>query len=144
MEFEGKTAVITGAAGGIGRAVALAMAKLGTDIVVADIDRDGIERVCGKITGMGRRALAVRCDVSQDADVENLAYRSISEMGKVDILMNNTRREIVRVFFALLHLYGRAFIDIWMDDDDVIWVKMLTPPLPSEDDEEIHPSIETK
>lgn len=89
MEFEGKTAVITGAAGGIGRAVALAMAKLGTDIVIADIDREGIERVCGEITSIGRRALAVRCDISQDADVENLASRSITEMGKVDILMNN-------------------------------------------------------
>ncbi|MHA1937898.1 MAG: hypothetical protein ACXABV_00715 [Candidatus Thorarchaeota archaeon] len=62
----------------------------------------------------------------------------------VDILMNNTRREIVRVFFALLHLYGRAFIDIWMDEKDIIWVKMLTPPPPSEEEEEIHPSIETK
>ncbi|NWF95357.1 MAG: hypothetical protein HXY34_04370 [Candidatus Thorarchaeota archaeon] len=45
-----------------------------------------------------------------------------------DVLMNNTRREIVRVFFAILHLYARALIDIWMDEDDVIWIKMSEPP----------------
>ncbi|MFW9954694.1 MAG: hypothetical protein ACFFD3_09090 [Candidatus Thorarchaeota archaeon] len=46
----------------------------------------------------------------------------------VDILMNHTRREIVRVFFALLHLYARAYVDIWEDDRGVIQVQLLEPP----------------
>jgi NAD(P)-dependent dehydrogenase (short-subunit alcohol dehydrogenase family) len=89
MEFKGKVAVITGAASGIGRSAALAMAKQGADIVVADIDDVGLETVCQEIRGFTRRALAVHCDVSKNTDVENLAKQSISMMGKVDILMNN-------------------------------------------------------
>jgi segregation and condensation protein A len=64
----------------------------------------------------------------------------------LDVLMNNTRQEIVRVFFSLLYLFARAYIDIWMDEDDVIWVKLEEPPeITDEDDslEEIQPEIET-
>ena len=46
----------------------------------------------------------------------------------VEILINKTRREIVRVFFSLLHLYARAYVDIWMDENETIWVKLLAPP----------------
>ena len=45
-----------------------------------------------------------------------------------DLLVNNTRREIVRVFFSLLHLYARALIDLWMDKKSVIWIKLVPPP----------------
>ncbi|MFX1415177.1 MAG: hypothetical protein ACFFC0_00105 [Promethearchaeota archaeon] len=89
------------------------------------------------------------------ADVEeNIAevYDDLSKIMKIDetmrfidILMNNTRREIVRVFFALLHLFARAFIDIWMDKEQVIWVKMLSPPPPEDfenDVEGIQPAME--
>jgi segregation and condensation protein A len=90
-----------------------------------------------------------RADVEENITEVYDDLLKIMELGEtakfVDVLMNNTRREIVRVFFALLHLHGRAFIDIWMDEDDVIWVKLLTPPLPSaEEEEELQPSIETK
>jgi segregation and condensation protein A len=88
------------------------------------------------------------------ADVEeNIAevYEDLSKIMKteetmrfVDVLMNNTRREIVRVFFALLHLFARAFIDIWMDEEQVIWVKMLSPPPEDLENgvEEIQPAVE--
>jgi NAD(P)-dependent dehydrogenase (short-subunit alcohol dehydrogenase family) len=89
MEFKDKVAVITGAASGIGRSVALALARLGTDIVVADIDDARMKEVCREIEGMGRRALAVPCDVSRDADVDRLAAQTLATMGRVDILMNN-------------------------------------------------------
>ena len=52
-----------------------------------------------------------------------------------DILMNNTRKEIVRVFFSILFLFARKLIDMWMDED-TIWVKMIEPPEIEEDDEE--------
>ncbi|MBD3405865.1 MAG: hypothetical protein GF411_07025 [Candidatus Lokiarchaeota archaeon] len=45
-----------------------------------------------------------------------------------DILMNYTRKEVVRAFIAILHLFARAFVDIWMDEDGIIWIKMLPPP----------------
>ena len=89
MEFKDRVAVITGAASGIGRAVALVMAGLGTDVVAADINDARLTGVCREIGDRGRRALAVHCDVSKDADMENLADRAISAMGKVDILVNN-------------------------------------------------------
>jgi hypothetical protein len=47
-----------------------------------------------------------------------------------EILVSNTRQEIVRVFFSLLFLFAREFIDIWMDEEDVIWVKLLEAPKP--------------
>lgn len=60
-----------------------------------------------------------------------------------DILMNNTRNEIVRVFFSILFLYARAFIDIWMDEN-VIWIKMVDPPeIKEEDTEKAEPVIES-
>ena len=89
MEFKGKVAVITGGASGIGRSVALALARLGTDIVVADVNDVGLGKVRQEIESMGRRTLAVHCDVSKDADIDNLADKTITNMGKVDILMNN-------------------------------------------------------
>jgi chromatin segregation and condensation protein Rec8/ScpA/Scc1 (kleisin family) len=58
----------------------------------------------------------------------------INEVSRfVDILMNNSRTEIVRTFFALLHLFGRGYVDIWMDDEEIIWVKLLSPPEESEE-----------
>ena len=89
MEFEGAVAVINGAASGIGRSTALALAKLGADVVVADIDDTGTDKVRHEIEDLGRRVLPVHCNVSQDADVENLAARTISTFGRVDLLMNN-------------------------------------------------------
>jgi chromatin segregation and condensation protein Rec8/ScpA/Scc1 (kleisin family) len=52
-----------------------------------------------------------------------------------DILMNNTRKEIVRVFFAILFLFARKFIDMWMDED-LIWIKMIEPPEVEEEEAE--------
>lgn len=95
MEFEGTVAVITGAASGIGRSTALALAKLGTDIIVADIDDIHMEEVRYKIENLGRRVLTVHCDVSQDASVKNLASQTISTFGRVDILMNNAGVTVV-------------------------------------------------
>ncbi|MBN1366471.1 MAG: SDR family oxidoreductase [Dehalococcoidales bacterium] len=89
MDFKGKVAVITGAASGIGRGVAIEMAKLGADIVTADLDDKNLESACKEIKSLGRRALLVHCDVSKDADVENLAKQTFASMGKCDILMNN-------------------------------------------------------
>jgi segregation and condensation protein A len=58
--------------------------------------------------------------------------RRIMDIGETvkftDIILNNTRKEIVRVFFSLLHLYARAFIDIWDDEEGYIWLRLLEPP----------------
>jgi NAD(P)-dependent dehydrogenase (short-subunit alcohol dehydrogenase family) len=89
MEVEGRVAVITGGASGIGRSTALAMARHGVDVVLADIHDERLEETRAAVAALGRRALAVRCDVSRDADVDRLASIALAEMGQVDILMNN-------------------------------------------------------
>jgi segregation and condensation protein A len=72
----------------------------------------------------------------------------IGEVSKfIDVLMNNTRQEIVRVFFSLLFLFGRAYIDLWMDDEGIIWIKLQKPPEVTDEEEppeeEIQPEIKT-
>ena len=89
MEIEGTTAVVTGGASGIGRATALELARRGADVVVADIHEERLAEVVGSIESLGRRALAVRCDVTRDADVDALAAAAFDGFGTVDILMNN-------------------------------------------------------
>lgn len=98
MEIQGKIAVVTGAASGIGRATATALAREGADLVLADVNDNRLEEVRKEIAALGRRGVAVHTDVSKLQDVRNLFDRSVSEMGRVDILMNN----------AGVHLLGPA------------------------------------
>lgn len=89
MEVSGAVAVITGGASGIGRATALALARAGADVVVADIHQQRMDETVAAIGEIGQRALAVRCDVTSDADVDALAHGVLSEFGRVDVVMNN-------------------------------------------------------
>jgi glucose 1-dehydrogenase len=86
----GQRAIVTGGATGIGRAVALALAEAGADVVidyVTHVDEAG--KVLAEIEQCGRRGLAVKADVSQEADVQALFARAVQELGGVDILINN-------------------------------------------------------
>jgi citronellol/citronellal dehydrogenase len=94
--LEGKVAIITGASRGIGRQVALTFARAGADIVVAaKSDEENpklpgtIHSVAAEIEALGRRALALRVDVRDDAEVESMAARTMERFGRIDILVNN-------------------------------------------------------
>jgi len=89
VKVEGEVAVITGGASGIGRGTALALARAGCDIVLADIHDGRLDATRREIEALGQRVLAVHCDVSNDADVEDLARRTEAELGAPGILMNN-------------------------------------------------------
>lgn len=89
MNVAGEVAVITGAASGIGRASALALARRGADVVLADIHLERLAGAADEVRRLGRRALAIACDVSRDEDVARLAERAEAEMGPVGVLMNN-------------------------------------------------------
>ena len=89
MEIQGTTAVVTGGASGIGRATALELARRGGDVVVADINEERLAEVVASVESLGRRALAVRCDVTLDTDVDALAATAVDAFGAVDIVMNN-------------------------------------------------------
>ena len=83
--LRGRTAVVTGAASGIGRALARRLARAGMNLVLADVDLPRLRAVAGEIPG----ALAVRTDVSRAADVEALAAKAYARFGAVHLLCNN-------------------------------------------------------
>jgi len=90
MKLLGKTALITGASRGIGRACALKLAELGADIVVNYSNNKVLaEEVVNKIIKMGRKACAIKADVSKQHEVEFLVENTIKKMGSLDILINN-------------------------------------------------------
>jgi NAD(P)-dependent dehydrogenase (short-subunit alcohol dehydrogenase family) len=88
-DFRGKVAVVTGAASGSGRAAALAFAREGADVVLADIDEAGLGPVQREVEALGRKALAARVDVARAPEVAALAERAVHWQGHVDLVMNN-------------------------------------------------------
>jgi NAD(P)-dependent dehydrogenase (short-subunit alcohol dehydrogenase family) len=89
VNIDGEVAVITGGASGIGRATALALARRGADVVVADINEQRLAAVVDEVRQCGRRAVAVVCDVSHADDIGRLADTAETELGPVGIVMNN-------------------------------------------------------
>jgi NAD(P)-dependent dehydrogenase (short-subunit alcohol dehydrogenase family) len=89
MELDGQIAIVTGAGRGIGRATALELAKMGADIVVAELDRAGADRTASEVKGLGRRVLIVPTDVTSRADLQAMADRARGEFGRIDVLVNN-------------------------------------------------------
>jgi NAD(P)-dependent dehydrogenase (short-subunit alcohol dehydrogenase family) len=89
FDLTGKVAIVTGARRGIGRGIALKLAEAGADVAVADISLEDCQKVVGEIEGLGRKGLAVKCDVTQKAEVEEMVAQTVKEFGKVDILVNN-------------------------------------------------------
>ncbi len=90
MRLEGKVAVITGGSRGIGRAIALRYAAEGADIVVNYRQDEAAARdTVAAIEALGRRALALRADVSRRADVRELFAKTVAHFGRLDILVNN-------------------------------------------------------
>ncbi|MEN0139645.1 MAG: SDR family oxidoreductase [Rhodococcus sp. (in: high G+C Gram-positive bacteria)] len=86
MDFTGRTAIVTGAGSGIGKATAIRLSELGANIVSADVNRDAAEKTCTDCTGA---ALPVQVDVSNSDDVQRLIATTIEHFGRLDILINN-------------------------------------------------------
>ena len=89
MDLKGKIAIVTGAAQGIGKVIALGLAKNGADIAVSDINEDSLSSAVKEIEALGRKAIAVKMDVSSLKDCEEMVKKTIDAFGKVDILINN-------------------------------------------------------
>jgi NAD(P)-dependent dehydrogenase (short-subunit alcohol dehydrogenase family) len=89
QDFNGKVAFVTGGSSGIGRAAALAFARAGADVVVADVFRDGGHQTAEAVQAVGRRAVFVRCDVSREDDVRHAVRDTIEAFGRIDFAFNN-------------------------------------------------------
>ncbi|NOZ28120.1 MAG: SDR family oxidoreductase [Chloroflexi bacterium] len=89
MRLEGKIAIVTGGGRGIGRAIALALAREGADVVVSARTRSEIEAVADEIRGLGRKALVIPADVTVAQEVEQLVEQTLNEFGHIDILVNS-------------------------------------------------------
>src|SRR4051812_10711482 len=90
MKLIGKTALVTGASRGIGREIALELARQGVDVVVNYAGSEAKAReVVEEIKGLGREAIAIQCDVSNSESVTNMVKETVDHFGKIDILVNN-------------------------------------------------------
>jgi NAD(P)-dependent dehydrogenase (short-subunit alcohol dehydrogenase family) len=89
MRLDGKIAIVTGAARGIGRAVALGFAREGASLVIADLRAELAEEVVGEIAAGGGQAIAVQADVADLADLDRLVAATLERFGRIDVLHNN-------------------------------------------------------
>jgi NAD(P)-dependent dehydrogenase (short-subunit alcohol dehydrogenase family) len=87
--LEGKVAMITGASQGLGRALALAYAKEGAQIVINSRSEESIRPVAGEVESVGAQVLALAANVSKSADVERLVGAAVERFGRIDVLVNN-------------------------------------------------------
>ncbi|MEW5976482.1 MAG: SDR family NAD(P)-dependent oxidoreductase [Acidobacteriota bacterium] len=98
MNFEGKVAVVTGAAAGIGRGTAVAFAKHQASVALLDIDLAGVEETARLVEEMGGRALPVRADVAVESEVAAAFEQIGTSLERIDILVNNAGVELYRDF----------------------------------------------
>lgn len=89
MTLQGKIALVTGAARGIGKAIALTLAREGADVAVTDINQEGIKKVAQETLKMGRRSVGILMDVSDVVSVRNGFAEAKRQLGPIDILVNN-------------------------------------------------------
>jgi NAD(P)-dependent dehydrogenase (short-subunit alcohol dehydrogenase family) len=88
FDLTGRVALVSGAAGGMGRAMALALAEYGADLMLADRNAEGLERTAAEISRLGRRAVVARLDVSQPEQIRPMFAQLDKEFGRIDFLGN--------------------------------------------------------
>lgn len=89
FDLSARTAIVTGAGGGLGAACAEAMAEAGADVVLVDIDQAGLGKTAQVIESLGRRALPVLCDIADESAVDAMVAQAVAAFGSIEILVNN-------------------------------------------------------
>lgn len=88
FDLTGKVGIVTGGSGGIGRVLAIGLAKHGADVVVTSRTLAKLEPVAAEIQALGRKAKAIPCDVTSDRSVKDMVDRAVKEFSRIDILVN--------------------------------------------------------
>jgi 2-deoxy-D-gluconate 3-dehydrogenase len=111
FSLEGRTALVTGASGGLGKEAALAFADVGCDVVIAARNLPALEDVAAAVERKGRRCLVVQTDITQAADVQRLVTRAIERFQAIDILVNNAAVAVARPLEEISEAEWRQVID---------------------------------
>jgi len=112
MLLEGKSAFITGAGRGIGRGIALAFAAEGCDIAIAARTKMEVDATADEVRRLGRTALPLTCDVSDDASVRNAVQAALAEFGLIDLLVNNAGYACFKPFTKLTAEEWQQTLDV--------------------------------
>ena len=128
-DLDGRVAIVTGAAMGIGRACAMRMAQQGARVVLADIDEAAGERTRGEIADAGGEAAFLRTDVTSMADMEAAAAFALQRFGTIDILVNNAAQAIGGVVDEIDEATWNARAHEWLPSEAVrAFVRSLMKP----------------
>ncbi len=100
-QLDGQVALVTGAGRGIGRTIALQLAREGADVMVTDINENSAQETAHDIVGIGRKSAAKRTDVGDYDQVQSLVAQSVKALGKIDVLVNNAGISKARPFLEL-------------------------------------------
>lgn len=122
MKLKDKVAVITGAAGGIGLAIARAMVAEGAAVVITDVDLKGVEAGAAEIIKSGGRALAAKVDVTSEQDVKAMMEKTMAEFGHVDILVNSHGVQSDDYTFRRFH---ETDLTSWKMETDILFIGTL-------------------
>jgi 3-oxoacyl-[acyl-carrier protein] reductase len=114
LGLKGKVALVTGAGSqrGYGKAIALSLAKDGCDVIVVDIDLEGAKQTAAEIEALGRKAIALKADVTKSTEVNDMVKAGLEKFGKIDILVNNAGRASGGPFAELTEEDWHICIDI--------------------------------
>jgi NAD(P)-dependent dehydrogenase (short-subunit alcohol dehydrogenase family) len=96
FRLDGKVALVTAAAGGFGSAICRGLADQGADVAVTDLRDDAAAAVAGEVRGRGRRALSLACDVADPAQIDRAVAATVSELGRIDVLVNVACAAVLR------------------------------------------------
>jgi NAD(P)-dependent dehydrogenase (short-subunit alcohol dehydrogenase family) len=125
MKLKGKVALIAGGGQGIGEGISLCLAEEGADITVADINIENAKKVAGKAEAMGRKALAISADLTEEEEAQKAVRETVDFFGRIDILINNVGGVSRETQMQIVEQYktdsGKGTLPPFMNFKSKIW-----------------------